>query len=78
MRSNVFLGNMVFFCLNVLQDNQAMADKSVEGSYYKDVFKQAEELDRLIKADRRRGGLSSSPLGSGVTTPRSTAGSYVY
>jgi hypothetical protein len=78
MRSNVFLGNMVFFCLNVLQDSQAMADKSVEGSYFQDVFKQAEELDRLVRADRRRGGLSRSPLGSGVNTPRSAAGSYVY
>jgi hypothetical protein len=78
LRSNVFLGNMVFFCLNVLQDGHAMADRNVEGSYFQDVVKQAEELDRLIKADRRRGGLSPSPLGSGVTTPRSAGGSYVY
>jgi hypothetical protein len=78
MRSNVFLGNMVFFCLNVLQDGHAMADRSIEGSYFQDVVKQAEELDRLIRADRRRRGLSPSPLGSGVTTPRSAGGTYVY
>jgi hypothetical protein len=78
IRSNVFLGNMVFFCLNVLQDSQAMAEKSIEGCYFQEVVKQAEELDRLIKADRRRGGLGPSPLGSGATTPRSAGGSYVY
>ncbi|KAJ4365895.1 hypothetical protein N0V83_008517 [Neocucurbitaria cava] len=67
-KSNVFLGNMAFFCLNVLQDRDAMADKSIEGSYFKEVLRNAEQLDALVKADRRRGG--TSPSGSGVNTPR--------
>ncbi|OAL46286.1 hypothetical protein IQ07DRAFT_201952 [Pyrenochaeta sp. DS3sAY3a] len=72
-RRNVFLGNMVFFCLNVLQDRNAMSNKSIEGSYFKDVLSQADELDGLIKAERKRGG-----LGSGNNTPRPERGTYVY
>ena len=68
LKSDVFLGNMVFFCLNALQDRDAMADKSIEGSYFKEVLKDAEQLDALVKADRKRGG--ASPAGSGVSTPR--------
>ncbi|KAF1946616.1 hypothetical protein EJ02DRAFT_393611 [Clathrospora elynae] len=75
LKSNVFLGNMVFFCLNVLQNRDAMADKSIEGAYFQDVLKQAEELDGLIRADKRRGGVS--PGGSGMSTPRN-GGSYVF
>lgn len=80
LKSNIFLGNMVFFCLNVLQDDRAMAEGSIEGSYFQEVIKQAEELDRFIGADRRRGGLSPgvSPVGSGANTPRSAGGQYRY
>jgi len=80
LRSNMLLGNMVFFCLNVLQDNDVMAEKSIESSYYQDVLGPAEELERFFGADRRRGGLSpgSSPMGSGANTPRSAGSSYVY
>ena len=80
MKSNILLGNMVFFCLNVLQDNNAMAERSIEGSYFQHVLKQAEELERILGSDRRRGGLSpgSSPMGSGSNTPRSAASAYVY
>jgi hypothetical protein len=80
MRSNILLGNMAFFCLNVLQDNSVMAERSIESSYFQDVLKQAEELERFFGGDRRRGGLSpgSSPFGSGTNTPRSTTSSYVY
>ena len=71
---------MVFFCLNALQDNDVMAEKSIESSYYQDVLGPAEELERFFGADRRRGGLSpgSSPMGSGANTPRSAGSSYVY
>lgn len=80
MKSNILLGNMVFFCLNVLQDNNAMAERSIEGSYFQHVHKQAEELERILGSDGRRGGLSpgSSPMGSGSNTPRSAASAYVY
>lgn len=69
-RSNVFMGNMVFFCLNALQDRDAMSDKSIEGSYFKEVLKDAEQLDGLIKADRKR-----TPEGSGLNTPKIGGGS---
>jgi hypothetical protein len=80
LRSNILLGNMVFFCLNVLQDNIVMADESIQSSYFRDVLGQAEELERFFGADRRRGGLSpgSSPFGSGTNTPRSAGSSYVF
>lgn len=67
MRTNVLLGNMVFFCLAVLQDKDAMADKNIESAYFKDVLSQAEELDSLIRNGRKR----ASPAGSGIGTPRS-------
>ena len=71
---------MVFFCLNALQDDRAMAEGSIEGSYFQEVIKQAEELDRFIGADRKRGGLNPgvSPVGSGANTPRSAGGQYRY
>ncbi|KAF1844036.1 uncharacterized protein K460DRAFT_368902 [Cucurbitaria berberidis CBS 394.84] len=62
-RSNEFLGNMVFFCLNALQDQDAMSDKSIEGSYFNEVLKNAEQLDAQVKADR-----------SGASMPRSSGG----
>ncbi|RMZ70560.1 hypothetical protein GMOD_00000667 [Pyrenophora seminiperda CCB06] len=46
LKSNMLLANMVFFCLNALQDSRVMAERSIEGSYFEDVFKQAEELDK--------------------------------
>ena len=65
-RTNIFLTNMVFFCLNTLQNRDAMADKSIDDAYFKGVWKDAEQLDVLIKADRRGG-----PAGSGINIPRS-------
>ncbi|CAG5147901.1 uncharacterized protein ALTATR162_LOCUS2114 [Alternaria atra] len=80
MKSNILLGNMVFFCLNVLQDNHVMDERSIDGGYFQDVLKQAEELERILGADRRRGGLipGSSTMGSGSNTPRSAGSAYVY
>jgi hypothetical protein len=71
---------MVFFCLNVLQDNHVMDERSIDGGYFQDVLKQAEELERILGADRRRGGLipGSSTMGSGSNTPRSAGSAYVY
>ncbi|KAL1800239.1 hypothetical protein ACET3X_000581 [Alternaria dauci] len=80
MKSNIFLGNMVFFCLSVLQDDNTMDERSIEGGYFHNVIKQAEELENILGSDRRRGGLGlgSSPMGSGSNTPRSAGGVYVY
>lgn len=38
MKTNVFYGNIVWFCLSVLMDNDMMADKEIEAGYYKDVL----------------------------------------
>jgi hypothetical protein len=80
MKSNIFLGNMVFFCLNVLQDTNVMDERSIQGDYFQDVLKQAEELEKILGANSRRGGLSpgSSPMGSGSNTPRSARSRYLY
>jgi hypothetical protein len=53
--NNVLLGNMVFYCLNVLQDKDKMRDKAIEADYYREVVKYAKELDGLLQKDRRRG-----------------------
>lgn len=78
-KTNVFLGNMVFFCLSALQERDRLNDRSIEGVYFRDVVKEAEKLDEVIRvgrtwADRRGSGGSTraSPRGSGFATPRST------
>jgi hypothetical protein len=53
--NNVLLGNMVFYCLNVLQDKDKMRDRAIEADYYREVVKDAKELDGLLQKDRRRG-----------------------
>ncbi|KAH8724564.1 hypothetical protein GQ44DRAFT_617733 [Phaeosphaeriaceae sp. PMI808] len=53
--STKYLGNIVFYCLNVLQDKDKMKDKSIEVDYFKEVIKDAKELEGLLKKDRRRG-----------------------
>ncbi|OCK86165.1 hypothetical protein K432DRAFT_412816 [Lepidopterella palustris CBS 459.81] len=58
-RTNILYGNVVFFCLSVLQDREMMGNKEIESSYYKDVISQAEELESLVRVERRRG--SPSP-----------------
>jgi len=80
LKSNVLLANMVFFCLNALQDSRVMAERSIEGSYFEDVFRQAEELDKVFWIYNRKRGiiLNKSPMGSGSTTPRSAGSEYVY
>lgn len=73
-KTNILLGNIVFFCLSTLQEKDVMADKEIEAAYYRDVMKDADELEALVRADRRR-----SPACSGVTTPRSGhSGTSVY
>ncbi|KAJ4384680.1 hypothetical protein N0V86_000281 [Didymella sp. IMI 355093] len=78
-RTNVFLGNMVFFCLSTLQERDRMSDRGIEGSYFTEVVAEAEKLDEVIRLGRmwedRKGAWSStgaSPRGSGAATPRST------
>ena len=39
-RTNILYGNIVFFCLSVLQDRDLMGNKEIESSYYKDVISQ--------------------------------------
>ncbi|EFQ87110.1 hypothetical protein CFE70_005501 [Pyrenophora teres f. teres 0-1] len=80
LKSNMLLANMVFFCLNVLQDSRTMAERSIDRNYFETVSKQAEELDNVFGIYNRRRGLSPnrSPLGSGTATPRSAGGAYVY
>jgi hypothetical protein len=65
--NNVLLGNMVFYCLNVLQDRDKMRDKAIEAEYFREVVKDAKELDGLLMTDRRRRGDRSpvSPGGAG-------------
>lgn len=71
-RTNILFGNMVFFCLSVLQDRDAMADRSIEAAFFKDVLSQADDLEALVRRDRRRG----SPAGSGSGTPRTGGNTY--
>jgi len=80
LKRNLLLANMVFFCLNALQDSRVMAERSIEGSYFEDVFKQAEELDKVFGIYNRRRGVipNKSPMGSGSTTPRSAGSGYMY
>ncbi|KAF2500122.1 hypothetical protein BU16DRAFT_522951 [Lophium mytilinum] len=61
-RTNTMYGNIVFFCLSVLQDRDMMGNKQIESSFYKDAVKQAEELEAIIGSGRRRG--SNSDGGS--------------
>lgn len=82
-RGNVFLGNMVFFCLRALQDRSVMADRGIESTFFKEVMKDAENLDVLVREDKKRG---ISPVGSigriggGSSTPRSarSVGGYYF
>jgi hypothetical protein len=66
--NNVLLGNIVFYCLNVLQDKDKMKDKAIEADYFKEVLKDAKELDGLLQKDRRRG--DKSPVNDGVGASR--------
>lgn len=79
-KTNVLLGNMVFFCLSTLQERDRLADRSIEGAYFLEVVKEAEKLDEVVRlrrtwGDRKGSGSSAgtTPRGSGFATPRSTA-----
>ncbi|KAH4180953.1 hypothetical protein HBI29_132680 [Parastagonospora nodorum] len=61
--NNVLLGNIVFYCLNVLQDKDKMKDKAIEADYYKEVLKDAKELHGQLRKDKRRG--DKSPVSAG-------------
>lgn len=60
---NKFMGNIVYYCLNVLQDKDKMRDRAIEADYFREVVKDAKELDGLLQQDRRRG--DKSPVGAG-------------
>jgi hypothetical protein len=62
--SNIFLGNIVYYCLNVLQDRDKMKDSAIEADYYREVVKDAKELNDLMQMDRRRG--DKSPVIAGI------------
>jgi hypothetical protein len=64
--NNVLLGNIVFYCLNVLQDKDKMKDKEIEGDYFRHVLKDAKELDGLLQKERRRGDKSPVSAGAGA------------
>ncbi|KAL6709479.1 Protein spt10 [Coniothyrium glycines] len=66
LKANVFLGNMVLFCLSALQDQDVMSDKNIETAYFKYVVKEAEKLEALFGQTRPK----VSPAGSGFNTPR--------
>ncbi|KAF2630156.1 hypothetical protein BU25DRAFT_489522 [Macroventuria anomochaeta] len=73
MVCNPYLGDMVFFCLSALQDKDRLNDRDIQGVYLNIVVRNAEDLDRLIKAPRRRGprGVNSSSESSAGGSPRS-------
>lgn len=62
LKTNMFLGNMVLFCLSALQDRETMADKNIESVYFSRVVKQADQLERLLQRARK----PESPLGNGM------------
>ncbi|KAF2685646.1 hypothetical protein K458DRAFT_416869 [Lentithecium fluviatile CBS 122367] len=70
-KTNVFLGNMVAFCLSVLRDDEGPREKSAEHRYFEEVLEQAEELEGLMR-EWRRGSPGGSVVGSVVGTPRSS------
>ncbi|KAF2827724.1 hypothetical protein CC86DRAFT_215334 [Ophiobolus disseminans] len=49
--SNRYLGNIVFYCLNVLQDQDKMSDRAIEADYFRQVVRDAKELDGLLMKD---------------------------
>lgn len=57
--SNRFVGNMAFYCLNVLQDQDKTRDRAIEADYYREVVRVAKQLDGLLKEDGRRGDKSA-------------------
>jgi hypothetical protein len=71
-KTNVFLGNMVWSCLEALhnEDEEDGKQDSQEAVYYEDVLGQAGELEKLTK-EWRRGSPAGSIGGSAVGTPRS-------
>jgi hypothetical protein len=75
---NPYLGDMVFFCLSALQDKKRLNDKDIQGDYFSAVVQNAEDLDRLIKAPRKRGGRAagSSSGSSAGGSPRSAGRVY--
>ena len=75
---NPYLGDMVFFCLSALQDKKRLNDKDIQGDYFSVVVRNAEDLDKLIKAPRRRGGrgAGSSSGSSAGGSPRSAGRVY--
>ena len=61
-RTNVLLGNIVFFCLSILQDWGRSGEREVEMGYHKDVLREAEELEKVVRAERRRISMPGMPF----------------
>jgi hypothetical protein len=71
-RTNVFLANMVVFCLAVVRDDDVGSEGGgLEGAYYEEVLGQAAELERLAREWRRGGSPAGSAIGSVMGSPRS-------
>ncbi|KAJ4344998.1 Protein spt10 [Ascochyta clinopodiicola] len=56
-KCNVFLGNMVGFCLGSLKDCDGVGDGGIEGAYLVDVVREAERLEGVVRAARIWGGV---------------------
>ncbi|ORY12714.1 hypothetical protein BCR34DRAFT_512113 [Clohesyomyces aquaticus] len=69
MKTNVFYGNIVWFCLSVLMEGDMMGDREIESGYYKDVLGPAEELEAMVLADRKRGSPIGTPSSRGGNSP---------
>jgi hypothetical protein len=61
---------------NVLQDRDSMRDRAIEADYYREVVKDAKELDGLLQKDRRRGDRSPASARSpgSARSPASAGG----
>lgn len=82
-QTNVFLGNIVSFCLSALQERDRLSDQGIEGLYFTAVVKEAEKLNEVVRVSRTWEGrkraesstgssAGASPRGSGIATPRSS------
>lgn len=53
-RTNLLFGNMVYFCLSVLQNKSLMRDENIEIAFYKSVLHDADELAAAFSGAKRR------------------------
>ncbi|KAF2266239.1 hypothetical protein CC78DRAFT_615309 [Lojkania enalia] len=55
LEANILLGNIVFYCLNVLK-KERIRYKGIDGNYYRDVMEQVEDLEDLVRKERKQSG----------------------